>query len=209
MEVWQRMLSGRRLNLANPSMLDVEIEDIAHGLARIARWNGQTISEWSMSVAEHSLLVERLVGEATPRIDRRWRLAALLHDASEYVLGDMIGPLKQHLGSQWRQLEDRLQEEVHLRFGLPAVLPEDVHGQVKQGDLTAAWLEATQLAGYTEKEAGRRWRRPRRKATLAIRLEPMPPRPAADAFVARFRQLHSRSSQTLKRTRITSPSRTG
>ncbi len=209
MEVWQRMLSGRRLNLVDPFMLDVEIEDIAHGLARIARWNGQTVSEWSMSVAEHSLLVERLFGEAGPRVERRWRLAALLHDASEFVLGDMIGPLKQHLGPQWRELEDRLQEEVHARFGLPAVLPDSVHGRIKQADRLAAWLEATQLAGYSEREAGSRWTRPRRKDMRGIRIEPMPPRPAAEAFVARFRQLEIRRAQTLKRTRTTSPSRTG
>lgn len=189
MEVWQRMLSGRRLNLVDPSLLDIEIEDIAHGLARIARWNGQTVSEWSMSVAEHSLLVERLVADSNPRADCHCLLAALLHDASEYVLGDMIGPLKRHFGADWRRLEDRLQEEVHQRFGLPADLSPSLRQQIKRADRNAAWIEATQLAGYSETEAGKRWLRPRRKSALAIRLVPMPPQPATEAFLARYAQL--------------------
>jgi 5'-deoxynucleotidase YfbR-like HD superfamily hydrolase len=80
---WQRMLSGRRLDLLNPSPLDVEIEDIAHGLARVARWNGQTLGDHAFSVAEHCLLVEAIAGALSPGLDRSMRLAALLHDAPE------------------------------------------------------------------------------------------------------------------------------
>lgn len=211
MQVWQRMLSDRRLDLANPSPLDIEIEDIAHGLARIARWNGQTKGDWSMSVAEHSVLVERLAGALGPREERRWLLAALLHDAPEYVLGDMIGPLKALLGREWAELEERLQAAVHGRFGLPEELPERVRKLIKRADRTAAWLEATQLAGYTQREAGERWQRPRARSLRAIRLSPLPPGEAAEAFLRRFRQLCDQrsGSQTLKRTRTTSPSRTG
>src|ERR1700736_1048194 len=83
---WQRMLSGRRLDLLDPSPLDVEIEDIAHGLARVARWNGQTKGSHAFSVAQHSVLVERITAELNPRLARTARLMALLHDAPEYVI---------------------------------------------------------------------------------------------------------------------------
>ena len=86
------MLSGRRLDLLDPSPVDVEREDIAHGLARVARWNGQTSGDHAYSVAQHSLLVAALLdGEASP-VRPRDRLFALLHDAPEYVIGDIVGP---------------------------------------------------------------------------------------------------------------------
>ena len=120
---WQRMLSGRRLDLLDPSPLDIEIEDIAHGLAFVARWNGQTRGDWPYSVAEHALLVERLMGVADPALAPAWRLAGLLHDAPEYVIGDMISPVKAALGPGYAGLDERLTTAVHRRFGLPAVLP--------------------------------------------------------------------------------------
>jgi 5'-deoxynucleotidase YfbR-like HD superfamily hydrolase len=152
---WQRMLSGRRLDLLDPSPLDIEIEDIAHGLARVARWNGQTTGEHAFSVAQHSLLVEavfgRLASEATPQ----WRLAALLHDAPEYVVGDMISPFKAVIGDGYKAVEARLAEAVHLRFGLPAKLPEKLRAAIKRADRVAAYYEATRLAGFAEAEARR------------------------------------------------------
>src|SRR2546430_9175901 len=87
---WQRMLSGRRLDLLDPSPLDVEVADIAHGLARVARWNGQTHGTHIFSVAQHTLLVEAVMRQQAPRVDHRVRLAALLHDAPEYVICDLI-----------------------------------------------------------------------------------------------------------------------
>jgi 5'-deoxynucleotidase YfbR-like HD superfamily hydrolase len=144
---WQRMLSGRRLDLLDPSPIDVEIIDIAHGLARVSRWNGQTKGIYPLSVAQHSVIVERFVSKNAPKLDRRWRLAALLHDAPEYVIGDMITPFKYALGGIYRDIESRLAEAVHIRFGLPATLPESVSRVIKRADRMAAWLEATQLAG--------------------------------------------------------------
>ena len=120
---WQRMLSGRRLDLLDPTPLDIEITDIAHGLAFVARWNGQTQGDWPYSVAEHSLLVEDILARLHPEIENRWRLAALLHDAPEYVIGDMISPVKAALGTEYGRMDERLTAAVHLRFGLPAVLP--------------------------------------------------------------------------------------
>ena len=152
---WQRMLSGRRLNLLDPSPLDIEITDIALGLSRVARWNGQTNGTEPYSVAEHSLLVERLFTENSPEKKSKWRLAALLHDAPEYVIGDMISPFKAVIGDEYRSVEQRLQEAIHLRVGLPSVLPNSITKLIKKSDRLAAYLEATQLAGFSEAEAKR------------------------------------------------------
>src|SRR6201981_2982625 len=145
--VWQRMLSGRRLDLLDPSPLDVEIEDIAHGLARVARWNGQTSGAHIFSVAQHTLLVEAVMRTQTPRIDARLRLAGLLHDAPEYVIGDMISPFKAVLGGDYRVVEKRLLAAIHIRFGLPPRLPAEGEQRHKGADRGAAYLEATVLAG--------------------------------------------------------------
>lgn len=152
---WQRMLSGRRLDLLDPSPLDIEIEDIAHGLAFVARWNGQTKGEFAYSVAEHSLLVERIFRELNPSASEKWLLAALLHDAPEYVIGDMISPVKAAIGSAYQTLDDRLSRAIHIRFGLPAKIPHSVKRKIKTADKISAWLEATQIAGFNEKEANK------------------------------------------------------
>jgi len=149
------MLSGRRLDLLDPSPLDVEIEDIAHGLARVARWNGQTSGAHIFSVAQHTLLVETVMRAQSPRIDARLRLAALLHDAPEYVIGDMISPFKAVLGNDYRRVERRLLAAIHLRFGLPSELDAEIEQQIKAADRGAAYLEATLLAGFSEAEARR------------------------------------------------------
>src|SRR5215831_2563530 len=152
---WQRMLSGRRLDLLAPSPLDIEIEDIAHGLARVARWNGQTAGDHAFSVAQHSVLVERLTGELSPRLTREARLMALLHDAPEYVIGDLISPFKAAVGIDYKDFELRLQSAIHLRFGLPARAPDDLLALFKKADRRAAYFEATQLAGFSPAEARR------------------------------------------------------
>ena len=150
---WQRMLSGRILDLLDPTPMDIEIEDIAHGLAFVARWNGQTRGDFAYSVAEHSLLVEEIFGRLNPDAPVKWRLAALLHDAPEYVIGDMISPVKAAVGPGYGLLDERLTAAVHLRFGLPSVIPPPVKKQIKQADKISAWLEATQIAGFTKGEA--------------------------------------------------------
>jgi 5'-deoxynucleotidase YfbR-like HD superfamily hydrolase len=150
---WQRMLSGRRLDLLDPSPMDIEIEDIAHGLARVARWNGQTVGEHAFSVAQHSIVVEEIVAHIQPDIEPRWRLAALLHDASEYVIGDMISPFKAALGVDYKTFEDRLENAIHIRFGLPAKTPALVKKLIKRADRACAFFEATQLAGFSHVEA--------------------------------------------------------
>jgi uncharacterized protein len=152
---WQRMLSGRRLDLLDPSPLDIEIGDIAHGLARVARWNGQTNGTHIFSVAQHTLLVEAVMREHSPRLDHRVRMAALLHDAPEYVIGDMISPFKAVLGGDYKVVEKRLLAAIHIRFGLPAVLADTITQAIKAADRGAAYLEATHLAGFAEAEAKR------------------------------------------------------
>ena len=150
---WQRMLSGRRLDLLDPSPLDVELDDIAHGLARVARWNGQTLGEHAFSVAQHSLVVEEVAVHLRPGLEPKWRLAALLHDASEYVIGDMISPFKAALGVDYKAFEHRLERAIHLRFGLPAEVPPRIRALVKQADRASAYFEAVQLAGFSPAEA--------------------------------------------------------
>jgi uncharacterized protein len=157
---WQRMLSGRRLDLLDPSPLDVEIDDIAQGLARVARWNGQTKGAHIFSVAQHTLLVEAIARARTPRLDRTRRLAIVLHDAPEYVIGDMISPFKAVIGDSYKAVEKRLLAAIHLRFGLPPVLPEEVERLVKAADLGAAYFEATRLAGFDAAEARRFFGKP-------------------------------------------------
>ena len=185
---WQRMLSGRRLDLLNPSPLDIEIEDIAQGLSRVARWNGQTKGAWPFTVAQHSLLVEALTLAESPGLPARWSLAALLHDAPEYVIGDLITPFKAAVGADYKVLEKRLMAAVHLRFGLPARLPHDTSRRIKRADRMAAYLEATQLAGFNEKEARRYFGKPRGMESLII--TPESPNRARKRFLERFRVLY-------------------
>ena len=187
---WQRMLSGRRLDLLDPSPLDVEIEDIAHGLARVARWNGQTTGEHGYSVAQHSLLVEEIAGVLRPGLAERWRLAALLHDAAEYVIGDMISPFKAVIGESYKSVEQRILAAIHLRFALPANIPAALLRIIKQADSVAAFIEATRIAGFTVAEAEQFFGRPK----IAMRnIEPlMTPMDSAHAetlFLARVREL--------------------
>ena len=185
--VWQRMLSGRRLDLAHPSPMDVEIEDIAHGLARVARWNGQTKGENAFSVAEHSVIVERICRKLDPTMSAKHSLMALLHDSPEYVIGDMISPFKALLGEGYKDIEGRLQEAIHIRFGLPPVTPARLKKKIKKADLICAWFEATQLAGFDEIEANRFFVVP--PEGVRLRLAPKSVTDAQDAFLARFREI--------------------
>jgi 5'-deoxynucleotidase YfbR-like HD superfamily hydrolase len=184
---WQRMLSGRRLDLLDPTPVDIEVEDIAHGLAFVARWNGQTRGDWPYSVAEHSLLVEEIYArfEASPK----WRLAALLHDAPEYVIGDMISPVKAAVGPGYGELDARLTAAVHLRFGLPSVLPAAVKKAIKAADKISAWLEAVQIAGFTEAEADRFFGRPDDAVMRGLEIKLRPPAVVRADYVARHAAL--------------------
>jgi hypothetical protein len=186
---WQRMLSGRRLDLLDPSPLDVEIEDIAHGLARVARWNGQTSGAHIFSVAQHTLLVEAVLRQESPRVDARFRLAALLHDAPEYVIGDMISPFKAVLGGDYKAVEKRLLSAIHIRFGLPPVLADEIIRQIKAADRGAAYLEATHLAGFSETEAKRLFGRDPKlpEATERDYLTPWTAAKAEKRFLERFK----------------------
>ncbi len=189
---WQRMLSGRRLDLLDPSPLDIEIEDIAHGLARVARWNGQTKGDHAFSVAQHCVLVTALVGQFDAGLDRQWRLAALLHDAPEYVIGDMISPFKAALGLDYKAFEHRLSAAIHLRFGLPAELPVRIEKLIKRADRASAFFEATRLAGFEDFEAAKFFGRPRGLDGDMLRkldLTPQPPNTAARHFLRKFQQL--------------------
>jgi uncharacterized protein len=188
---WQRMLSGRRLDLLDPSPLDIEIEDIAHGLARVARWNGQTEGAHIFSVAQHSLLVDAIGKRTAPDLDPRWRLAVLLHDAPEYVVGDLISPFKAVLKDDYKKVEARLLHAVNLRFGLPANWPPQLVKIVKAADRSAAYLEATKLAGFSDSEARRFFGMPPslNSAMVKYYLKPWSAEAAKRRFLRRFAEL--------------------
>ncbi len=185
------MLSGRRLDLLDPSPLDIEISDIAHGLARVARWNGQTKGDHAFSVAQHALLVEQIAATLEPHWPRRWRLAALLHDAPEYVVGDLISPFKAALGLDYKAFELRLLGAIHRRFGLPDALPDDVTAAIKTADRAAAYLEATDLAGFSVSEAEQFFGKPGRDWPVQpkAQLTPWPAASAETTFIGRFAAL--------------------
>ena len=188
---WQRMLSGRRLDLLDPTPVDVEIEDIAHGLAFVARWNGQTNGDFAYSVAEHSLLVERLFTRQNPKLDPKWQLAALLHDAPEYVIGDMISPVKAAVGPGYEELDVRLTAAIHIRFGLPAKLPVPIKKAIKQADKLSAWLEATQIAGFSKEEANRFFGVPHHSDIANEKIVLRAPVEAKAAYLSRHEELLS------------------
>lgn len=187
------MLSGRRLDLLNPAPADVDIADIAHGLARVARWNGQTIGAHAFSVAQHVLLVEEIAGALNPDWPDQWRLAALLHDAPEYVIGDLISPFKTAIGLDYKAFELKLLEAIHMRFGLPAQVPAAVGAEIKRADRVAAFYEATRLAGFSADEALMYFGHPETvNAALTQRLEALAPLPVPEAqrlFLQRFAAL--------------------
>ncbi|MBL1257490.1 HD family hydrolase [Methylocystis sp. Sn-Cys] len=187
---WQRMLSGRRLDLLDPSPLDIEIEDIAHGLARVARWNGQTFGPHIFSVAQHSLLVERIAAELEPSIGRAERLFMLLHDAPEYVIGDMISPFKVVIGDAYKSVENRILSAILLRFSLPATPSPSLLKLAKQADRAAAFFEAVSLAGFTRGEAERIFGRPAiSPQELKDEIAPAPVDAVQARFLARFQEI--------------------
>lgn len=186
---WQRMLSGRRLDLLDPTPLDIEIEDIAHGLSFVARWNGQTRGDWPYSVAEHALLVETLFSRMQPEAPAKWQLAALLHDAPEYVIGDMISPVKAAVGPGYGALDERLTAAIHLRFGLPTVLPADVKKAIKRADRISAWMEAVDIAGFSRSEADKLFGAPPPELTADLSICLRPPMQVRSDFIARHQAL--------------------
>ncbi len=189
---WQRMLSGRRLDLLDPTPMDIEIEDIAHGLAFVARWNGQTRGDFAYSVAEHSLLVEQIfTRKGGALVTPRWQLAAMLHDAPEYVIGDMISPVKSAVGPGYGELDLRLTAAVHLRFGLPAVLPVPVKKAIKEADKVSAWLEAVHIAGFAVAEADKLFGAPTPEVIKGLQIKLRPPAATRADYIERVQQLLS------------------
>jgi len=186
---WQKMLSGRRLDLLDPTPVDIEIEDIAHGLSFVARWNGQTLGEFPYSVAEHSLLVERLFRRLDPAAPAKWKLAALLHDAPEYVIGDMISPVKAAVGPGYDELEKRLSAAIHIRFGLPTTIPPRVKTRIKKADRISAWMEATQIAGFSGVEANRFFGKPDSNLLQGLHIHLRPPTETRAAYTTRHAEL--------------------
>ncbi len=189
---WQRMLSGRRLNILDPSPVDIEITDIALGLCRVARWNGQTRGDMAYSVAQHCLLCEHIMRDIHPHMDYKWLLACLLHDASEYVIGDMISPFKHAIGDTYKDIEHRLQSAIHIRYGMPSVLPVHIKKSIKSADVHCAYLEAVQLAGFEEADAKKYIGTPPPNESKYT-ISPLPPSTVYDMYIQRFEFLLKKS----------------
>ena len=185
---WQRMLSGRRLDLLNPSPLDIEIEDIARGISRVARWNGQTSGEYPLSVAQHSVIVAELLKNYNENIEIKWQLAALLHDAAEYIISDMITPLKSFLGEEYIQLEEKIQSAINIRFSLPGEIPKKIYKLIKNCDRQTAFIEAIQLAGFTLKDAKKTLKIP--KFIPDYKIIPISANKAEKLFLKKFKELY-------------------
>lgn len=183
------MLSGRRLDLLDPTPFDIEIDDIAHGLAFVARWNGQTKGDWPYSVAEHSLLVEQIFSHLNPNDGPVWQLCALLHDAPEYVIGDMISPVKSALGAEYGEMDERLALAVHRRFGLPVAVPVAIKKKIKLADRISARLEAVRIAGFSQKEAQKLFPIPDEAMLGEFQISLRPPVEVREDFLIRFRQI--------------------
>lgn len=188
------MLSGRRLDLLDPSPFDIEIEDIARGIARVARWNGQTKGDHAFSVAEHSVVVECIFAKLNPKASIADRLTALLHDSAEYVVGDMISPFKSALGIDYKDFEARIETAIHLRYGLPATMRASLKKAIKKADIYCAYFEAIQIAGFSKDEADQFFTRP--PDELRIRIKPMPVTDAEASFLKRFEQLNRKLVKT-------------
>ncbi|CAN7565158.1 HD family hydrolase [Rhizobium sp. LjRoot30] len=189
------MLSGRRLDLLDPSPLDVEISDIAHGLARVARWNGQTSGDHAFSVAQHSLVVEEIFRRCNKATADELQMA-LLHDAPEYVIGDMISPFKSVVGGGYKSVEKRLEEAVHRRFGLPPHASRELKAQIKKADRIAAYFEATELAGFTPEEARKFFGQPRGITLDMLLMAPLPAVEAQRLFLRRFAAIETQRVET-------------
>ena len=185
---WQRMLSGRRLDLLNPSPLDIEIEDIARGISRVARWNGQTSGEYPLSVAQHSVIVAELLKSYNENIEIKWQLAARLHDAAEYIISDMITPLKSFLGEEYIQLEEKIQSAINIRFSLPGEIPKKIYKLIKNCDRQTAFIEAIQLAGFTLKDAKKTLKIP--KLIPNYKIIPISANKAEKLFLKKFKELY-------------------
>ena len=183
------MLSGRKLDILSPSPLDIEIEDIALGLSRVTRWNGQTKGKHAYSVAQHSMLVEEIFSLEYPNLDKKWNLAALLHDAPEYVIGDLITPFKYALNNSYRFVEDNLMKSIYIRFGLPAIIPKNIEIKIKRIDKAAAWFESINIAGYSEDEALQILKKPRIKH-MNTSIISLAPNDIAKKFLKRFKELY-------------------
>jgi 5'-deoxynucleotidase YfbR-like HD superfamily hydrolase len=194
MPVWQKMLSGRRLDLLNPSAIDIEIEDIAHGLSRVVRWSGQTAGDHGFSVAQHGLLVEEIARNLQPAADKAWLMASLLHDAPEYVTGDMSKPVKEIAGVDYGSFEERLRQAVHIRFGLPAIITPQLRKFIKRADKIAAYIEATQVAGFSDLEARKLFGPP--PVTLKDwHIAALQPNDARHLYLRRFEELSNEMSE--------------
>ena len=204
---WVRLLSGKRLDLLDPTPFDWEDKDLALGLARTYRWGGHSAWPLPLSVAQHSLFVLCLRRLWFPAArDPRADLRELLHDADEGLLGfDCISVLKPFLGDAYRQLTTRLAAVIALRYNLPAWTTKEQRSH-KKADRIAAASEAVHVVGWTEAEVRNVLHipfKPLAKDPLVdiyggAPWEPWPPQLAAERFLAELETLTARSRASEK-----------
>src|SRR5918996_1468305 len=177
-EPYIQTVSGRRVNPFAPAAEDIDVQDIARALANQCRFGGHCRRFYS--VAQHSCLVADLT--AGRRADRETALWALLHDAAEAYLGDVPHPVKHNseLGRIYRDAEDRVQEAILRRFGLP-LTPPAVVAEIDRAVL-AAERRALMVAA---------WDWPELKGIEAadVAIDPWQPEHAAREFLERYDQL--------------------
>jgi hypothetical protein len=193
---WVQTVSGMPVDLLDPKPEQILPGDIAHALARIPRFNGHTLGDWPWNVAQHSLLVEQLMPAQT---DAAGRLVALLHDAHEAYIGDLITPVKQAMDAlpvrsrdpflpalAFFALTTKLDEVIWTAFGLsPSV---NLLNRVKTADLLALVVEKEQLMA----PARRDWDLLPKPPDPMPTLRPAhPPTRAAEIFLDRFHVLQA------------------
>lgn len=168
---WMQVRSGEPFWPLEPRVEDIDINDIAHALGMVCRYGGHCRRFYS--VAEHSFLLSYSV-------DPGHALWALLHDAAEAYIGDVVRPLK-HEMPEFMAAEERILEAIANKFNLPGSMPD----QVKEHDtrilvdekeqiMTPSRLPWSALEGY---------------APLGVTINGWSPGKASGMFLVRFHQL--------------------
>ncbi|MDQ7877339.1 HD domain-containing protein [Microbacterium sp. QXD-8] len=166
---WMQTFTGRQFYPMDPRPDEVDITDIAHSLAMQCRYNGHVRRFYS--VAEHCVLMSQV-------IEPEFALWALLHDATEAYVGDMVRPLKLNM-PEYRAAEDRVEEAIAERFGLPVPMP----ARVKEIDTAILLNERLELLS----EPPRPWSTD--GEMLAVEIVGWSPAVAKWEYLARFAEI--------------------
>ncbi len=173
-------LSGKFFDILKPEDYDYDIEEIATALSNLCRYTGHVTRFYS--VAEHSVLVSRIVPE-------RLAMAGLLHDASEAYLGDVSSPLKQLL-PEYKRIEERVQQAIAASFNLGNDLH---HPAIHEADKRMYWQERQGIANNGVRD--NLWHQDLR-ATRKVEAMGISPKMARRMFLWRYRQIVKNNNET-------------